>query len=128
MKKCVQCRAQIDMMVPISVCSGGAGAISEVTADPEEAAVAQTGPDNNTGLPQGPLMNNGIRDTNNDIQKLQQQLQDIKEQVSIPNIHISSCYQPISKWTHFVKECVWNYQFNSKIYNTCNYQPILKSH
>jgi len=33
----------------------------------------------------GPLMNNGARDvTNNDIQKLQQQLQDIKDQVPIP--------------------------------------------
>lgn len=34
--------------------------------------------------PQGPIMNNGGRDTTNvnDIQKLQQQLQDIKEQVS----------------------------------------------
>lgn len=33
---------------------------------------------------QGPIMNNGGRDTTNvnDIQKLQQQLQDIKEQVS----------------------------------------------
>lgn len=35
--------------------------------------------------PQGQIMNNGGRDTTNvnDIQKLQQQLQDIKEQVSI---------------------------------------------
>lgn len=84
MKKCVQCRAQIEFMIPIIVCSGGIGPISEVTADPEEeAAVPATGPDNTTGLPQGPLMNNGSRDTNNDIQKLQQQLQDIKEQVRI---------------------------------------------
>lgn len=91
MKKCVQCRAQIDTMLPLSMCSSATTIITEVppTEQEEQAAAVTapvasqaTGPDNNTGLPQGPLMNNGIRDTNNDIQKLQQQLQDIKEQVS----------------------------------------------
>lgn len=98
MKKCVQCRSQIDTMVPISICSTSSAIITEVTTPvvEEQAAAAAiaviqaTGPDNNTGLPQGPLMNNGIRDTNNDIQKLQQQLQDIKEQVCI--YHISRPY------------------------------------
>lgn len=94
MKKCVLCRAQIELMVPITVCSGGLGTISEVRADVEEepkpstseiivpvAATAVT--TTATAVPaQGPFMNNGGRDTSNDIQKLQQQLQDIKEQVS----------------------------------------------
>lgn len=82
MKKCVMCRAQIELMVPMTVCSGGLGIISEVKADVEEEAKPST---SETPVPQGPLMNNGGRDTTNtnDIQKLQQQLQDIKEQVSI---------------------------------------------
>lgn len=79
MKKCVMCRAQIELMVPMTVCSGGLGTISEVKADVEEETKPSTSEaTNNT---QGPVMNNGGRDTSNDIQKLQQQLQDIKEQV-----------------------------------------------
>lgn len=66
----------------MTVCSGGLGIISEVKADVEEEAKPST---SEVPVPQGPLMNNGGRDTTNtnDIQKLQQQLQDIKEQVNI---------------------------------------------
>ncbi|XP_020283075.1 E3 ubiquitin-protein ligase MIB1 [Pseudomyrmex gracilis] len=92
MKKCVQCRAQIQHMVPLSVCYGGSsdvnyvkgcnasGTISEVKADSEE----ELAPSNNTGTGEALLMNNGSRDTHSDIQKLQQQLQDIKEQTMCP--------------------------------------------
>lgn len=173
MKKCVQCRTQIELMVPLAVCSGGVGTVSEVTPDPSVCSDDTTNnapPTTNTaivvgggvvgGLPStsssvnidpgaasvsssnianvamfessstssmavsgrataggnvncsgsgnggasssnisnvvtvtsmnnappqqytGPIMNNGSRDTKNDITKLQQQLQDIKEQVS----------------------------------------------
>lgn len=76
MKKCVQCRAQIERMVPFSVCCGGAGNVSEVDHQEEEAAAKAVEPIG------GALMNNGSRDiSSTDIQKLQQQLQDIKEQV-----------------------------------------------
>jgi len=61
------------------------GTISEVKADVEEENLKpQPAPSSSDILPpQGPIMNNGGRDTTNvnDIQKLQQQLQDIKEQV-----------------------------------------------
>lgn len=75
------CRSQIELMVPMTVCSGGLGTISEVKADVEDDVKPSTS--DAPPAPQGPLMNNGGRDTNNtnDIQKLQQQLQDIKEQV-----------------------------------------------
>ncbi|XP_023228265.1 E3 ubiquitin-protein ligase mib1-like isoform X2 [Centruroides sculpturatus] len=91
MKKCVQCRAQIDKLLPFIVCCGGTG---EFPTPKEEihnsttltlpqllllsapAAGLSTGP--------GQLMNNGCRDNNHDIQKLQQQLQDIKEQTMCP--------------------------------------------
>jgi E3 ubiquitin-protein ligase mind-bomb len=83
MKKCVMCRSQIELMVPLAVCSGGLGTISEVKADVEEEPKPST---SEAAQNQGPLMNNGGRDTNNsnDIQKLQQQLQDIKEQTMCP--------------------------------------------
>ncbi|RZF46047.1 hypothetical protein LSTR_LSTR004760 [Laodelphax striatellus] len=93
MKKCVQCRAQIDKMVPYSFCCGGPGNISEVQHDnvnlqvveeaPAPPAVpAQIAP----AEPVGPILNNGSRDStsSSDIQKLQQQLQDIKEQTMCP--------------------------------------------
>lgn len=58
------------------------GTISEVKADPEEEPT----PSNNIGAGEALLMNNGSRDTSHsDIQKLQQQLQDIKEQVRVPS-------------------------------------------
>ncbi|KAG8227576.1 hypothetical protein J437_LFUL000676 [Ladona fulva] len=91
MKKCVQCRAQIDRMLPFSVCCGGNGTISEVIGDSEEDLACSILPSseskNNHGsqITQPQLMNNGSRDTSNsDIQKLQQQLQDIKEQTMCP--------------------------------------------
>ncbi|XP_043784651.1 E3 ubiquitin-protein ligase MIB1 [Apis laboriosa] len=93
MKKCVQCRTQIQHMVPLSMCCGGGGdvtyvknsnasgvTITEVKNDQEEELSQQ-----NTGSGETILMNNGSRDTShNDIQKLQQQLQDIKEQTMCP--------------------------------------------
>ncbi|XP_050309811.1 E3 ubiquitin-protein ligase MIB1 [Anthonomus grandis grandis] len=89
MKKCVMCHAQIELIVPLKVCSGGLGTISEVKADVEEPVKPQQPAPSADILPpqpQGPIMNNGGRDTtsNNDIQKLQQQLQDIKEQTMCP--------------------------------------------
>lgn len=106
MKKCVQCRAQIDKMVPFIVCCGG----TAVTADAEKAKAPnirqplsksdislniskfptteknENSPSTSllSSLP-GHVMNNGARDTTvNDLQKLQQQLQDIKEQTMCP--------------------------------------------
>jgi hypothetical protein len=43
MKKCVQCRAQIDHMVPFVVCCGGIGTISDVQADNDEDIVGPLG-------------------------------------------------------------------------------------
>ncbi|XP_023247906.1 E3 ubiquitin-protein ligase MIB1 isoform X2 [Copidosoma floridanum] len=96
MKKCVQCRVQIQHMLPLSMCCGGEGDVTYVkncnantaatlselkTSDPEDDKVTA----NNTTPPEGTLMNNGSRDTSHsDIQKLQQQLQDIKEQTMCP--------------------------------------------
>lgn len=107
MKKCVQCRSQIDRVIPYVVCCGlnnqvslSPGCRSPINADHTTGTV--TGQQLLRGGPvgvgvtgglaagavgaapheQGPLMNNGCRDNSNtDIQKLQQQLQDIKEQV-----------------------------------------------
>lgn len=78
-------------MVPMTVCSGGLGTISEVEADIEEE-IKPPIPNEPVPLVQGPIMNNGGRDTTNtnDIQKLQQQLQDIKEQVGLK--HCNNCY------------------------------------
>ncbi|XP_044595282.1 E3 ubiquitin-protein ligase MIB1-like isoform X2 [Cotesia glomerata] len=82
MKKCVQCRAQIQHMVPLSICCGGGGTISEVKSDVEDESVLLNTNNTNT---EAVLMNNGSRDTSHsDIQKLQQQLQDIKEQTMCP--------------------------------------------
>lgn len=65
MKKCVQCRAPIERLVPFIVCCGG------------------TAPTPSTSS--GGLMNNGRQDTTlADLQKLQQQLQDIKDQTCCP--------------------------------------------
>jgi E3 ubiquitin-protein ligase mind-bomb len=67
MKKCVQCRASIDKMVQFIVCCGG-------TPPPPVAPPPSSG-----------LMNNGRADnTLQDLQKLQQQLQDIKDQTCCP--------------------------------------------
>lgn len=87
-KKCVHCRSHIDALVPFSVCCGGPGETTEIFAaesEPvEEPSNSVVSPVEATNLP-GALMNNGSRDTSNsDIQKLQQQLQDIKEQTMCP--------------------------------------------
>lgn len=76
MKKCVQCRAQIDKVIPFIVCCGGTAPLAVFLSNfPATQAAAAS----------GNLMNNGSRDTtNSDIQKLQQQLQDIKEQTMCP--------------------------------------------
>ncbi|KAL0274237.1 UNVERIFIED_CONTAM: hypothetical protein PYX00_006711 [Menopon gallinae] len=87
MKKCVQCRAQIDRMIPFSVCCGGGGYGTQVENVEEEAAAAAAAaaPNNVTEAGEGALMNNRSRAIKNtDIQKLQQQLQDIKEQTMCP--------------------------------------------
>lgn len=115
MKKCVECRTQIEQMVPLNVCCGGQGTIAKIGPNIEDnknetmpLGVNQTG--------HGVVMNNQISSANNsqsnsaittpaavssgttsnntvvatttvnqldDVQKLQQQLQDIKEQVTI---------------------------------------------
>ena len=91
MKKCVECRSPIEEAIPFAVCCGakianreksknvleeGAGVPGEVMGGAVAGAGgAVTGPDNN-------MMNNGNKDTSNtDVQKLQEQLNDIKEQV-----------------------------------------------
>ncbi|CAL7934980.1 unnamed protein product [Xylocopa violacea] len=81
MKKCVQCRAQIQHIIPLSICcGGGGGTITEVKSDQEDEPSQP-----NTGVGEAVLMNNGSRDISlSDIQKLQQQLQDIKEQTMCP--------------------------------------------
>ncbi|CAD5112182.1 DgyrCDS1415 [Dimorphilus gyrociliatus] len=66
MKKCVQCRSNIDKMVPFVVCCGG-------TPPPAPSTPSAT------------IMNNGRADNSiKDVQKLQQQLQDIKDQTCCP--------------------------------------------
>ncbi|KZC13914.1 PREDICTED: E3 ubiquitin-protein ligase MIB1-like [Dufourea novaeangliae] len=93
MKKCVQCRAQIQHMAPLSLCCGGggdvtyvkgintSGNISDVKNDSEEEPTTSK---QATGSGE-PLMNNGSIDkTLSDIEKLEQQLQDIKEQTMCP--------------------------------------------
>ncbi|GAB0098858.1 E3 ubiquitin-protein ligase mind-bomb [Sergentomyia squamirostris] len=102
MKKCVQCRTQIEHMTPMVVCCGGQGTISKVTTAQEEQRpedVAALLCVNKSG--QGVSMNNATgasvssvtaqmanANINNiqldDVQKLQQQLQDIKEQTTCP--------------------------------------------
>ena len=91
MKKCVQCRSQIDRVLPYVVCCGLNNQVSlspscRSPINAEAAGGRPLVPGVNAARPagqDGPLMNNGCRDNSNtDIQKLQQQLQDIKEQVS----------------------------------------------
>ncbi|XP_022097091.1 E3 ubiquitin-protein ligase MIB1-like [Acanthaster planci] len=65
MKKCVQCRCQIDKMIPFIVCCGG-----------KAPPVAS----NNATQAKPQKMNNA----NSELHKLQQQLQDIKEQTVCP--------------------------------------------
>lgn len=107
MKKCVQCRAQIDKVVPFAVCCGGSAVVVEETEAKKKTVnvraplsksdislnISKFPTDKNENSPSasllaalpGHLMNNGVRDSNvNDFQKLQQQLQDIKEQTMCP--------------------------------------------
>ncbi|CAH0390695.1 unnamed protein product [Bemisia tabaci] len=83
MKKCVDCRVQIEKIIPYSVCCGGIGKISEVKPDTVHESIASAPEPMTTNSCQ--LMNNGSRDTSTyDLEKLQQQLQDIKEQTMCP--------------------------------------------
>ncbi|XP_058030334.1 E3 ubiquitin-protein ligase MIB1 isoform X2 [Ahaetulla prasina] len=71
MKKCVQCRAVVERRVPFIMCCGGKGAedtIDDITSG--NIPVLQKDKDNTN--------------VNADVQKLQQQLQDIKEQTMCP--------------------------------------------
>lgn len=70
-----------------------AGSLADVKVDEEE----EPAPTNTSGG-ETILMNNGSRDTSHsDIQKLQQQLQDIKEQVKTLIYYLSLiCFQAIS--------------------------------
>ncbi|XP_026470111.1 E3 ubiquitin-protein ligase MIB1-like isoform X2 [Ctenocephalides felis] len=103
MKKCVKCRAQIETLVPLNVCCGNNGLISKVSNENVDSegkennlnVKLQTNNTNcnvlnkdanriNVNNSASGFMNNGNRDTSNDVQKLQQQLQDIKEQTMCP--------------------------------------------
>lgn len=107
MKKCVKCRAQIETLVPLNVCCGNNGLISKVSNENVDSegkennlnVKLQTNNTNcnvlnkdanriNVNNSASGFMNNGNRDTSNDVQKLQQQLQDIKEQVFIELIDL----------------------------------------
>ncbi|XP_013911723.1 PREDICTED: E3 ubiquitin-protein ligase MIB1 isoform X3 [Thamnophis sirtalis] len=71
MKKCVQCRAVVERRVPFIMCCGGKGTeetIDDITSG--NIPVMQKDKDNTN--------------VNADVQKLQQQLQDIKEQTMCP--------------------------------------------
>ena len=70
----------------VSICAAAAMAEMKGADAEEEKQPSQVANGTPTGPPQteGTLMNNGTRDTpHSDIQKLQQQLQDIKEQVRL---------------------------------------------
>ncbi|KAI8501430.1 E3 ubiquitin-protein ligase mib1 [Branchiostoma belcheri] len=73
MKKCVQCRSNIDKMVPFIVCCGGKPPLEKT---------------------QNQVQAGGQATNNADIQKLQQQLQDIKDQLKngYKHSHISILY------------------------------------
>jgi len=103
MKKCVECRTNITEMVPLSVCSGGSGVIAKVTIPKDEKREEPLGINNaghgvamNNATPSNdpstssasaalnaPTMTNNLNLVN-DVQRLQQQLQDIKEQTMCP--------------------------------------------
>lgn len=114
MKKCVQCRVQLEQKVPLSVCSGGPGNVVTVQYQRDEKkevnqtvlqGINKSGHGvamNNTmspnvsvvsGTPTSLTTMNNIGTGNvapnnlnlaDDVQKLQQQLQDIKEQTMCP--------------------------------------------
>lgn len=71
MKKCVQCRAVVERRVPFIMCCGGKSA-EDATDDISSGNIPVLQKDkDNTNV-------------NADVQKLQQQLQDIKEQTMCP--------------------------------------------
>jgi E3 ubiquitin-protein ligase mind-bomb len=88
MKKCVQCRVNIEKMVPFMVCCGAPA--------PQEKGIMNNGcKDTSNAIASGSSSSlsllsastNSISNSTsiavpNDVQKLQQQLQDIKEHVS----------------------------------------------
>ncbi len=100
MKKCVECRITIQESVPFSVCcggkvgntdkgkqdnlqsgEGGGAAAAAATATAAATASAAGGPEAAVNVK---VMNNGNRDTSSaDVQRLQEQLNDIKEQVFV---------------------------------------------
>lgn len=111
MKKCVECRTPIEETVPLNVCCGGEGKASKVGPNADEKYETILEGVNNSG--HGVAMNNTtppeslqnkLTPTNmspnnnttaatgnanvslNHIQKLQQQLRDIREQVNIIKI------------------------------------------
>jgi len=84
MKKCVQCRSSIDRVIPYVVCCGLSSNQASVSPAGCRSPINTEASPSNTPQ-EGPLMNNGCRDNSNtDVQKLQQQLQDIKEQTMCP--------------------------------------------
>jgi len=107
MKKCVDCRMPIEQSFSLAVCSGAKVgnvakakkgkktnnplvAKSNAAAEAAQQATSSTASSNTRGHSVGGnlLMNNGNRDTTNtDVQKLQEQLNDIKEQVMLV-IHV----------------------------------------
>lgn len=106
MKKCVTCRSHIELIIPMTICTGGTGTISEVKNEVEVEPIKPSTSD--PGAAQGPIMNNGSRDSNNDLQKLQQQLHDIKEQVGdccikgFMEINLFSVFRPCVRFAWIV--------------------------
>lgn len=110
MKKCVECRANIDEVVPFNVCCGGkvgnlqqqankigleasvataAKTISNAAAAAAASSSSSSSAQNPAAVDSSIMMNNGNKDTTNtDVQKLQEQLNDIKEQVSEKKLKI----------------------------------------
>ncbi|KAG7229254.1 hypothetical protein INR49_012911 [Caranx melampygus] len=80
MKKCVQCRAVVERRTPFVLCCGGKGMEDDAADDDDD--------DDDDDLTSGniPALQRDKDNTNvnADVQKLQQQLQDIKEQTMCP--------------------------------------------
>ncbi|XP_070556888.1 LOW QUALITY PROTEIN: E3 ubiquitin-protein ligase MIB1-like [Ptychodera flava] len=82
MKKCVQCRAHIDKIVPFIVCCGGkAPSVNIQQVGPSNVNMTQQQHPKDT---QTQNANQNRPNNANDVQKLQQQLQDIKDQTMCP--------------------------------------------
>ncbi|KAG8187082.1 hypothetical protein JTE90_016178 [Oedothorax gibbosus] len=76
MKKCVQCRAQIDKVIPFIVCCGGTVLTMASLSILQASSAPSPTPES------GVVMNNGY--VHSEVQKLHQQLQDIREQTMCP--------------------------------------------